>query len=102
MKHALFTDLHVGLNINNEIWEKLPIKAVEFLTTESRRRNIKSIIFLGDFYHDKKELSVKAIDSARVICEMLNDFSTYVICGNHDAYFKHTKEFNFLLTIYKN
>jgi metallophosphoesterase superfamily enzyme len=74
---------------------------VDFLTTESRRRNIKSIIFLGDFYHDKKELSVKAIDSARIICEMLNDFSTYIICGNHDAYFKHTNELNSLQTIDK-
>ena len=88
MKHGIFTDLHVGLNINNETWENLPIKAVDFLTTELRRRNINSVLFLGDFYHDKKELSIKAIDSARVICEMLNDFTTYIICGNHDAYFE--------------
>lgn len=101
MKHILFTDLHIGLNINNEVWEKLPIKAVDFLTTEARRKNINSIIFLGDFYHDKKELSVKAIDSARVVCEMLNDFTTYIICGNHDAYFKHTNELNSLQTIDK-
>lgn len=101
MKHGIFTDLHVGLNINNEVWENLPIRAVDFLTTELRRRNINSVLFLGDFYHDKKELSIKAIDSARVICEMLNDFTTYIICGNHDAYFKHTNELNSLQTIDK-
>jgi DNA repair exonuclease SbcCD nuclease subunit len=101
MKHAVFTDLHVGLNINQEVWEKLPIKAVEFLTTEARRRNLKSIIFAGDFYHDKKELSIKAIDSARIICEMLDEFQTYIICGNHDAYFRNTNELNSLQTIDK-
>lgn len=101
MKHILFTDLHVGLNINNETWYNLPIKAVEHLTRTARRKNIKSIIFCGDFYHDRKELSVKAIDSARIICEMLSEFKTYIICGNHDAYFKNTIELNSLQTIDK-
>lgn len=101
MKHVLFTDLHVGLNINNDIWYNLPINAVQHLTKTARRRNIRSIIFLGDFYHDRKELSIKAIDSARIICEMLNDFNTHIICGNHDAYFKNTIDLNSLQTIDK-
>lgn len=101
MKHIVFTDLHVGLNIANELWENLPIKAVEHLTTTARRKNIKSILFLGDFYNNRKELSVKAIDSARVICEMLNEFETHIILGNHDSYFKNTIELTSLQTIDK-
>lgn len=101
MKHLIFTDLHVGLNINNEVWEKLPIKAIEHLTTTARRRNIESIIFLGDFYDNRKELNIKAIDSARVICEMLNEFNTKIIIGNHDSYFKNNIELTSLQTIDK-
>ena len=101
MKHILFTDLHVGLNINNEVWEKLPIDAVDHLTQTARRRNINSILFLGDFYHTRKELSIKTIDSGRQVCELLNDFQTYIICGNHDAYFKNSIELTSLQTIDK-
>lgn len=101
MKHLLFTDLHVGLNITNERWEELPIKAVEHLTTTARRKNINSIIFLGDFYHTRKELSIKAIDSGRIICEMLNEFQTHILLGNHDSYFKNTTELTSLQTIDK-
>lgn len=99
MEHMVFTDLHVDLNISNPRWERLPIDAVNHLTTTARRRGIKSILFLGDFYNNRKEISVPGIDSARIICEILNDFDTHIICGNHDSYFKNTTDLSSLQTL---
>lgn len=96
MKYLLFSDLHIGLNINKEPWDKLPLIAVQEIHDCAIKNNIESIIFLGDLFHTKKEHSTKSIDLAIEIGKLLEKFETHLICGNHDVYYKNTLELSSL------
>lgn len=51
--------------------------------------NIKDIIFLGDFFHDRKNINSKTLWIANEFVEILKDFNIYMVIGNHDTYLKN-------------
>lgn len=99
MKHILFTDLHVGLS--SEFWDDLALEAIKFLNDIAQKNKIESVLFLGDFFHNRKELNVKSINIAYKIGEILNNYQTHLICGNHDSYYKNTNKINSLTIMEK-
>lgn len=94
MKHILFTDLHVGLS--TEFWDDLALEAIKYLDEIAQNNKIESVLFLGDFFHNRRELNVKSINTAYKIGNILNKYQTHMICGNHDSYYKNTNEVNSL------
>jgi DNA repair exonuclease SbcCD nuclease subunit len=52
------------------------------------RENIKDIIILGDFFHDRKAIHAKALETAVKIAGMLRPFNVTLIPGNHDVFYK--------------
>ncbi len=87
-KIAFFTDLHIGVHQNNERWLDVTYKWAEWFTVELKKQNINKIIFGGDLFHYRDEISVKTLHFTNRLLDLFNDFEVYMIPGNHDAYYK--------------
>jgi DNA repair exonuclease SbcCD nuclease subunit len=52
-------------------------------------QNIKHIVHLGDFFHDRKVLNTKTQNVAHRIANLFtDDILMYLVLGNHDIYYK--------------
>jgi len=100
---VLFTDAHFGVK---SFSKKFFANQIAFFKEQFfpylLKNNIKEVIFLGDFIHDKE-----VIDNHinQVILEEIvdwfgkNNVNLWVILGNHDIYFKNIRDFNYIETI---
>jgi len=87
-KIAFFTDLHVGVHQNNERWLDVTYKWAEWFTSELKKKNINKVVFGGDLFHYRDEISVKTLHFTDRLLDLFNEFEMYMIPGNHDAYYK--------------
>lgn len=88
-KVAIFSDLHLGIYGNSEDWHKIALDWADWIVKELTKKKIKDILFLGDFFHNRSEISVQTIHVASLILDKLKDFEVVMIVGNHDAYYKN-------------
>ena len=88
-KVAVFSDLHLGVHGNSTQWHDIAMNWCRWFVEDIKRNNIKDIIFCGDWYHNRSEISVDTLTVSAEIFDMLKDFNLTVITGNHDLYFKH-------------
>lgn len=91
-KVAIFSDLHLGLYGNSETWHDIALKWADWIVKELKSKKIKDILFLGDFFHNRSEISVQTIHVASLILEKFRDFNMVMIVGNHDAYYKNRSD----------
>ena len=96
-KIAIFSDLHLGVHQNSDFWLGVSNKWADWYIKELKKHDIKNIIFCGDFFHYRDEISVKTLNFA---IDKFNEFEIYMITGNHDAWYKDTSEIN-SLSIFK-
>ena len=87
-KIAFFTDLHIGVHQNNERWLDVTYNWGKWFTSELKKKNINKIIFGGDLFHYRDEISVKTLHFTDKFLDLFDDFELYMIPGNHDAYYK--------------
>ena len=87
-KIAFFTDLHIGVHQNNENWLDVTYKWAKWFTSELKKQNINKVIFGGDLFHYRDEISVKTLHFTDKLLDLFNEFEVYMIPGNHDAYYK--------------
>lgn len=94
-KTLVFTDLHLGLKNSNLAWLDICRKVVSEIIDTIKREKIKNVIFCGDFFHSRKQIDLVALCCGfDLITSISENAKLYLICGNHDAYFKHTNEIN--------
>jgi len=67
---------------------------------ECKKKNIKDLIFCGDWHHNRSEISVNTLQVSADILDILSDFNIIAITGNHDIYYKHRTDVN-SLSIFK-
>lgn len=87
MKNLLLADVHLR-DENLSIIENL----FKEIADECSRRDIRRIFILGDFFHDRRKLSVRTLWTAFQIGKILADKETYIIVGNHDSLYKNKVE----------
>jgi len=87
-KYALFTDLHLGVHQNSLVWHKIALDWADWFIAELKSKKIKNIIFTGDFFHSRSEISVNTIHAAAEFLDKFKDFEVLMIPGNHDCYYK--------------
>ena len=63
--------------------------------------NIKDIIFCGDWYHNRSEISVNTLQTSADVLYIFKDFNIIALVGNHDIYYKNRTDVN-SLSIFKN
>lgn len=96
MKYAVFSDLHLGVHQNSSSWHNIALEWVEWFVEDLKSKKIKDIIFTGDFFHSRSEISVNTIHIASQLLDKLNDFQVKMIPGNHDCYYKDKSEIHSL------
>lgn len=103
-KVAIFSDIHLGVHQNNDFWLSTANKWVDWYIKELNDKGIEDIIFCGDFFHYRDEISVKTLNFAKDLLDKFRDFNITMITGNHDAWYKDTSEINSLSILkgYKN
>jgi DNA repair exonuclease SbcCD nuclease subunit len=87
-KYLILCDTHLGVHKSSDIWHQTTIKLFETIVDECNRRNIDTIIHLGDWFDDRKSLNIKTMSVSTQIATMLREFDVFIITGNHDTYYK--------------
>lgn len=101
MKHIVVTDTHLGIYNASDLWHKIAIDLFSDMKVMGEKREINSIVHLGDFFHNRKETNTKTLDTAQFIVEkILPNFKINIVIGNHDTYYKN-KIFPNSLQIFK-
>jgi len=91
-KVAIFSDLHLGLYGNSEAWHEIALNWANWMVGELDKKKIKDVFFLGDFFHNRSEISVQTIHVASEILEIFSKFNMFMIIGNHDAFYKNRSD----------
>jgi len=95
-KVAMFSDLHWGKSRDSDVKLESAKKFIDWFIELIKERNIKDVLFLGDWFDNRNLISVKtqnySYEALRKFSE--NGINLYMIVGNHDAYFKDTIEVN--------
>ena len=99
-KYAIFSDLHLGVHQNSSSWHKIAIDWANWFTGELKKQNIKNILFLGDYFHSRSDISVNTLHVASEITEKFKDFHLTMIVGNHCSFLKDKADIN-SLSIFK-
>jgi DNA repair exonuclease SbcCD nuclease subunit len=55
---------------------------------------LDTIFFAGDVFHDRHEIGVNTLHTAKKFFDELKDFNVHLIPGNHDAFLSSTVEVN--------
>lgn len=100
-KIILIADTHFGENNNSEKTNNALLEFFEFVCEEGKKRGIDRLIILGDFFHQRDKLDVSTINyglfGAEILAEHfegLNSDRPDLIIGNHDIYYKYSKDIN--------
>lgn len=91
---AVFSDLHLGIHMNSPTWHAISLDWAKWITSELKKKNIKEIIFCGDFFHSRSEITVNTLHHASTLLEEFDDFNITMIVGNHDAFYRHNSTVN--------
>jgi len=109
MKIACITDTHISFKKSNLNFHKYFEKFYSnIFFPELEKRNIKTVIHLGDAFDNRKGIDYWGLEWAqKVVYDRFKDIGAkvYQICGNHDATMRSTNKYNAIQTIlreYKN
>jgi len=83
-------DIHLGISYNDPIWLEQAKRLFSCIIDECHKRDIYELYILGDFFHDRKNIGMKCLDTALDIADMLKDNNIHVVyvIGNHDVFYK--------------
>lgn len=87
-KVILFSDLHIGVRTDSDIWHNIAIEYSNWLKEQAIKNDIKTFLFLGDFFHDREEIRLTSLHTANKFLDNLKDFKIIMIVGNHDCYYR--------------
>lgn len=89
MKRILVTDTHLGHKKASDLYLELTFNLFEDIWAYAKEQGITELIHLGDFFDNRKNMSLKTLAYARRIGQNLQRFNkSYLILGNHDLYYK--------------
>jgi len=96
---ALFGDLHLGIKSDSSNWHEIALNWCDWFIAELKSKDITEIIFLGDFFHNRSDVSVSTLHIASLILDKLADFNITMIVGNHCCFFKNRSDVHSLSLI---
>ena len=96
MKIALITDTHFGVRQGSLTFQDYFEKFFsEVFFPELEKRNIKTVIHLGDVVDSRKHINYVILRKMKQsFVEKLQKYDTHVIVGNHDVPYKNSNDIN--------
>ena len=93
-KAACFTDIHFGNKSNSKQFNQDADRFVDWFIGQAKENNCETCIFLGDWHHQRAAINVDTLSYSLNNLEKLskNFDSTHFLLGNHDLYYKETRE----------
>ena len=93
-KAACFTDIHFGNKSNSKQFNQDADRFVDWFIGQAKENNCETCIFLGDWHHQRAAINVDTLSYSLDNLEKLskNFDITYFLLGNHDLYYKETRE----------
>jgi DNA repair exonuclease SbcCD nuclease subunit len=61
MKYLLFSDAHLGIHGSSEVWLQATQRLFEEIIETCKQESIEKILFLGDFFNDRRSLNLRAL-----------------------------------------
>ena len=102
MKLLLVTDTHLGIYQSSDLYHGVVLNLFKEIKEYCRQNDIKTVLHLGDFFHERRVLNTKTQFVAHMIASLFDkDVNMKIILGNHDVYYK-TKLEPTTLDIFKN
>ena len=89
MPAIIVCDTHCGVHGGSALWHQVNINLFKHIADTCVRRNIPHIIHLGDWFHDRKSLGLQTIHTSIETAEIIRDFETDILLGNHDLFYKY-------------
>lgn len=87
-KIAIISDIHIGVHKSSEKFLKWDLDYVDFLIQTLINKGVYNLFILGDVFHNRREVSLSAIQTAKKFFEKLTSsgITVDVISGNHDCW----------------
>lgn len=98
MKVALFTDIHFGKHQHSRKYNEAALGTVKEFIKLCSRNGIQYGCFLGDWHEHRITIDVSTMNFSYQALEALNEYFSlvdgklYFIIGNHDLYYRHTRD----------
>lgn len=94
---GIVSDVHWGIKSDDEKYLELHTKLFKWISEQFLSRGVKTVLFLGDMYHNRNELNVMTMQtSIEAINDMSKLFDLVILKGNHDCYFKNSLKYSSL------
>lgn len=93
-KVLFFSDLHLGVHQNSQLWHSINLQLAEWIKQVMQEHDLDTIFFAGDVFHDRHEIGVNTLHTAKKFFDILSDYNIHLIPGNHDAFLSSTVEVN--------
>ncbi len=95
-KAAVFTDIHFGNKNNSKAHNEDCLEFIDWFIDEAKKKGCETCIFGGDWHHNRASLNISTMKySLQGLRKLSNAFEkVYFILGNHDLYYRETREVN--------
>jgi len=101
-KTLVTTDWHFGIKSNAISRLNILIQVINELNRYIKANKIQNLIFMGDLFHNRNNLSIQTINVAiKCINTLAKSCHLYLILGNHDLFNKNSVEVN-SINIFRN
>lgn len=95
-KAAVFTDIHYGMRNNARQHNEDCDAFVDWFIEQAQEKGCETCIFGGDWHHNRASLNISTMKySIQGLRKLSKAFEkVYVILGNHDLYYRESREVN--------
>jgi DNA repair exonuclease SbcCD nuclease subunit len=93
-KIGCFSDVHLGICHDDKTWHDIILNFAKWAAETYKNHNIQDIIIPGDIFHNRNEIGVETLYTAKQFFECFKDFNLYISTGNHDSFLKHKSDIN--------
>ena len=101
MKYILVTDTHLGVKQGSPLYHSVTDGLFANIYDYAENNGIEFLIHLGDFWDNRKSVSIKTVLQGLYIAGNLNKVfkHSYILTGNHDTIYKDSNDES-LLTMF--
>ena len=73
-------DIHLGVNKNNPLFFKTALRYADWLVAICKKKNIDTIVQLGDIFHNREMIHLPALNAASEFFDKLKDYNLHKQC----------------------